>query len=197
VINSLLRAAQVAAQKLEERATQIQCRVADLSTTLSIACAKRVAGRWLLLSFSIGDGGVGVWDGEAGEVALMCDPDSGEYAGQTRFLAMDELGAEKDRASRVFAEVRDDFTAFMAMTDGITDPKFETDAALGNAERWRTFWEDDLTQEIAFSRKNDKLEREFLDWMDFWSRGNHDDRTLAVMVLRDIEKAAKEKEAIA
>lgn len=197
VINSLMRAAHVAAQKLEERATQIQCRAADLSTTLSIACAKRVAGRWLLLSFSIGDGGVGVWDGETGEVALMCDPDSGEYAGQTRFLAMDELGAEKDRAARVFAEVRDDFTAFMAMTDGITDPKFETDAALGNAERWRTFWEDDLTQEIAFSRKNDKLEREFLDWMDFWSRGNHDDRTLAVMVLRDIEKAAKEKEAIA
>ena len=186
VVNSLMHAAREAAHKLERHAEQLNCNVADLSTTLAIATAKKVGDRWLLLSFSIGDGGVGVWDAEAGEVALMCKPDSGEFAGQTRFLSLDELGLEAGCTSRVFAEVRSDFSAFLAMTDGITDPKFETDSELANPERWRAFWNGDLTKEVVFSRNNNALKEQFLDWMDFWSRGNHDDRTLAVLVPKDV-----------
>lgn len=193
VENSLMKAACLAALEIRGRAEQLECREADLSTTLAIAAAKKIGDQWLLLSFSIGDGGVGVWDVEAGEVVLMCRPDSGEFAGQTRFLSVEELTTGGDRASRVFAEVRKDFTAFIAMTDGITDPKFETDAALGDPERWRSLWEDDLTKEVTFSRTNANLEEEFLGWMDFWSRGNHDDRTLAVMVLRDAESTEDEE----
>lgn len=187
VVNSLMRAARAAAKKLEERAAQIRCRVSDLSTTLSIAAAKKIGEQWLLISFSIGDGGVGVWDAETGELSLMCVPDSGEYAGQTRFLALDELGPDKDRASRVHVDVRSAFTAFVAMTDGITDPKFETDAGLADPERWRAFWNDDLTQEVTFTLDNADLKEQFFGWLDFWSRGNHDDRTLTVLVPKDLE----------
>ena len=186
VVNSLMLAAHASAKKIEERAAQISCRASDLSTTLAIGAAKKIDDNWLLLSFSIGDGGIGIWDGDKDEVTLMCKPDSGEFAGQTRFLSAEELEKAEDRTSRVFAEVRKDFTAFVGMTDGITDPKFETDAALENSERWRAFWDDDLTKEVGFARNNQDLEIQFLGWMDFWSRGNHDDRTLAVMVPEDL-----------
>ena len=186
VVNSLMRAAQASAKKIEKRAAKITCRASDLSTTLAIGAAKKIDDNWLLLSFSIGDGGIGIWDGDKDEVTLMCKPDSGEFAGQTRFLSAEELAKVEERMSRVFAEVRKDFTAFVGMTDGITDPKFETDAALENPERWRAFWDDDLTREVGFARDNQDLEEQFLGWMDFWSRGNHDDRTLAVMVPEDL-----------
>ncbi len=186
VVDSLMRAAQESAEKIEERAAQISCRASDLSTTLAIGAAKKIDDNWLLLSFSIGDGGIGIWDGDRDEVTLMCRPDSGEFAGQTRFLSVEELAKAEDRTSRVFAEVRQDFTAFVCMTDGITDPKFETDAALENPERWRAFWDEDLNTEVGFARNNRDLEKQFLGWMDFWSRGNHDDRTLAVMVPEDL-----------
>jgi len=156
-------------------------------TTLSIAVAKKVDGHWLLASFSLGDGCVGIWDGEAGKVTSMCAPDSGEYAGQTRFLTMEEVADESGCASRVFFDIREDFTAFVAMTDGITDPKFETDAGLADTARWRNFWENDLTPTVPFSRNDTDIGKRLLDWMDFWSRGNHDDRTLAVMVPKDPE----------
>lgn len=191
--NSLMKAAYMAAVQIRDRAGELKCREADLSTTLAIAAAKKIGDKWLVLSFSIGDGGIGLWDDEAGEVALMCHPDSGEFAGQTRFLSVEELTSDPNRASRVFAEVHDGFTALMAMTDGITDPKFETDAGLANPEKWRALWEGDLTREVKFARKNAKLEEEFLGWMDFWSRGNHDDRTLAVMVLQDQELPAHQE----
>lgn len=178
----LVQAAFVSALGIAERAEELEQHVADLSTTLAIAAAKRIDGQWLLLSFSVGDGGIVLWDREADDVALMCRPDSGEFAGQTRFLSADELQGDPDLKSRVFVRLRDEFTAFVAMTDGISDPKFETDAGLAAPERWRRFWDDDLTKQVEFSPTNSLIEKEFLAWMDFWSRGNHDDRTLAVMI---------------
>ncbi|MBC6443559.1 MAG: protein phosphatase 2C domain-containing protein [Rhodobacteraceae bacterium] len=185
VVSSLMRAARTAAQELEACAQKLACPVAHLSTTLAIAAARKVNRRWLLLSFSVGDGGIGLWDGAAGAAVLMCRPDSGEFAGQTRFLTLGELDRPHGGKSRVFAEIRDSFTAFMAMTDGITDPKFETDAAFANPARWRTFWEDDLTKAVTFAPDNAAIREQFLEWMEFWSRGNHDDRTLAVMVPKE------------
>jgi hypothetical protein len=178
---SLSRVALLAARRLEERAEDLGKKVTDLATTLSIAVAKHTDDGWVLASFSIGDGGVGVWCAEEDNVVLMCQPDSGDYAGQTRFLSMGDL--KGDTKDRLFVEMKDTFTAFVAMTDGITDPKFETDAGLASAEKWRAFWHEDLAAAVEFASDNEKMEAQFLEWMDFWSRGNHDDRTLAVMVL--------------
>ena len=190
VTNSLIDAVKSAACKLEQYANELNCNVTDLSTTLAIAIARKIENHWFLLSFSIGDGGIAVWDDKANEVKLMCRPDSGEFAGQTRFISCDDLGSDTDCISRIFIEVCSDFSAFLAMTDGITDPKFETDSELANPERWRDFW-NDLTSKVDFSRNNNTLDKQFLDWMDFWSRGNHDDRTLAVLLPKDINLSKK------
>ena len=113
----------------------------------------------------------------------MTLPDGGEFAGQTRFLQSSEFsGTYEDIAKRLFFDIRQDFTAFLLMTDGITDPKFPTDVVFADAAKWIEFWSEDFTKEVEFERGNAELEREFLNWMDFWSPGNHDDRTLAVMV---------------
>jgi hypothetical protein len=175
-------AAYMAAVALEKRAEELECRPADLSTTLAIAAARPVRDGWLFASFSVGDGGVAIWDEEAGEVSLMGHPDSGEFAGQTRFLSSDDFKTTEGKLDRVFVAFRERSTAFVAMTDGITDPKFETDAGLVDPEKWKRFWSEDFGKQVDVSPENPDLQRQFLGWLDFWSRGNHDDRTLAVMV---------------
>lgn len=69
------------------------------------------------------------------------------------------------------------------MTDGITDPKLPTDAIFADPAQWMAFWKDDLARAVEFSRENDSLEKQLMEWLDFWSPGNHDDRTLAVLAL--------------
>ena len=66
------------------------------------------------------------------------------------------------------------------MTDGITDPKFETDANLLKVEKWNELWQD-LSKEVDFSDDNEASADQLLNWLDFWSPGNHDDRTIAIL----------------
>jgi len=62
------------------------------------------------------------------------------------------------------------------MTDGISDPWFETDNNLADPSRWEAFWSDQL--EACLKSEPDLR---LLEWMDFKIAGNHDDRTLAVL----------------
>lgn len=64
------------------------------------------------------------------------------------------------------------------MTDGVSDPKFETDANLAKAEYWRNLW---LELQTPLSDENDPA-LALQTWLGFWSAGNHDDRTLALFL---------------
>ena len=70
------------------------------------------------------------------------------------------------------------------MTDGVSDPKFETDANLNNPDKWDDLW-DDLTHNKEFPVEllddNVAAKDQLLNWLDFWSPGNHDDRTIAIL----------------
>ena len=120
---------------------------------------------------------------------LLGEPDEGEFSGQTRFLTMPEIF--KDAAS-VFSRLRfsieDDFTALMLMTDGVSDPMFETDRNLNDYSKWNEFWNkikegfpDDGIPGVDLRDDNPEAKDQLLRWMDFWSAGNHDDRTLAIL----------------
>ena len=80
-----------------------------------------------------------------------------------------------------------DFSYFVLMTDGIYDPKFEVEANLDKIERWKRFFEDldleDKNGEVlpGMRRGNEGIRDRLSAWMDFWSPGNHDDRTLAIL----------------
>ncbi len=72
------------------------------------------------------------------------------------------------------------------MTDGIYDPKFEVEANLEKIEKWEGFLRDlegdnaDLAR-VNLDPANPDIAAELSVWMDFWSPGNHDDRTLVIV----------------
>ncbi|WP_197089219.1 PP2C family serine/threonine-protein phosphatase [Puniceibacterium sp. IMCC21224] len=178
----LPKAALHAAHAIEKQAAGHERPAQEFATTIVIAVSRQVADKWFTASFTVGDGGVAVFDAEAARVDVLCRPDSGEFAGQTRFLATSEFREAKDVLERLFVDLRHGFTVLAAMTDGITDPKFPTDALLAKADSWTAFWDDDLCPQVWLHPDNPNLKEEMLGWLDFWSRGNHDDRTIALMI---------------
>jgi len=74
----------------------------------------------------------------------------------------------------------------MMMSDGIYDPKFVVESALDDIKKWQGFLADlGGTNEdgikVELKKDNKDIVEQFSKWMDFWSPGNHDDRTLAVV----------------
>ena len=161
----------------------------DYATTLILTIVKKLdIGGWFIATFWIGDGGMGIYRTDADKVIVQGIPDGGEYGGQTRFLTEDsaEVWPQGDGAAnniitrRISFDVVDSFDAVILMTDGVTDPKFETDNNLNSQTMWNELWAD-LTNDVPFTKKNNSVADALLKWMDFWSPGNHDDRTMIVM----------------
>ncbi|MBF0371811.1 MAG: protein phosphatase 2C domain-containing protein [Alphaproteobacteria bacterium] len=180
---SLATSAFNAAKAIEEVAAAEGEKASAFSTTLIVVVVRKITEGWFIAGFGVGDGGAAVIDVRNGSLTTLTLPDSGEFAGQTRFLHKSEFsGGFDDVAKRIFFDVRNEFTAVVLMTDGISDPKFPTDSVFADPAKWVEFWNSDLTKDVDLSRDNKEMERQFLEWLDFWSLGNHDDRTLAVLV---------------
>lgn len=162
---------------IESEAQTTAAEPKDYATTLITVLTKPVAGGWFVGAFWVGDGGVGIYYTDR-EPTLLGTPDGGEYAGQTRFLTMSETIANNFFGRFRFALVSD-FTAIVLMTDGITDPKFQTDGNLGRKESWDELWLD-LNQGVSFTDE-DRAAAQLQEWLTFWSPGNHDDRTIALL----------------
>jgi len=185
-IEQLGKAAFSAQQKIRVEAVGKNSEIRDYSTTLIFALIKKYEHKYMIASFWVGDGGIGIYDKDKNEVYVLGTPDSGEFAGQTRFLTMSEIFSDGAYANRVRFKIVDDFTALILMTDGITDPKFQTDANLNKIEKWNDLWKD-LSEEnednsiIDFTKPTGEIEIDLMNWLDFWSPGNHDDRTIAIL----------------
>jgi hypothetical protein len=64
------------------------------------------------------------------------------------------------------------------MTDGITDPLFETDHNLHGVYYWDLLWQ---RIQPLLTESPELNSQQLLEWLDFWSPGNHDDRTIALI----------------
>jgi len=179
---ALVSVAFAAAKDVESSARQAGHEPGDYSTTLIMAAVAKTARGWFIASFSIGDGGAALLDLPAGTVTVMTTPDGGEFAGQTRFLRTSEFSDSSKSIERIHFAIRPSFTALALMTDGISDPMFPTEVTFADFGQWKEFWESNLTPAVNVSRDNPHVGEELLAWMDFWSDGNHDDRTLAVLL---------------
>lgn len=81
-----------------------------------------------------------------------------------------------------------DFTALFLMSDGVSDPMFETDLNLNDYNKWEEFYRK-LTEGfpkdgiggVDLIDDNEISKDQLLGWLDFWSPGNHDDRTIAIL----------------
>jgi serine/threonine protein phosphatase PrpC len=173
-------------QNIEEEAKTKNAATRDYATTLLVAACKKFDFGWFTGAFWVGDGGIGVYRHEPPLLKILGEPDGGEFAGQTRFLTMPEIMQPAEIYRRLRFDVFDDFTALILMTDGVTDPKFETDANLTRIEKWRRLWDDlngknEDNAKVDFSDDSEHADSQLLQWLDFWSRGNHDDRTIAIL----------------
>jgi hypothetical protein len=153
----------------------------DFHTTLLLAAAKPTPEGWLLLTFSIGDGGIAAISGQ-GEPISLCTPDSGDFSGQTVFLTVPGvLRSGEDVLKRIHVQILPDFSALFLMTDGITDPKFPTEASLEDKPTWESFLHE-LNEKVQITKPGDGAETRLLSWLSFRSPGNHDDRTIVILL---------------
>ena len=159
--NILGKAALEVHKQIKEVATAKQRKPKDYATTLLIALCKHYENGWFIASFWIGDGAIAVYDKTNNSVKLLCCPDEGEFSGQTRFVTMPEI----------FSSAKNIYF-------------FETDANLTNPQKW-----DELLQNINLSLKGEENQlpdektqaQRLMQWLDFWSPGNHDDRTIVIV----------------
>ncbi len=177
----LTAAAHAALQAIQKEAAGMEPPLPqkDFHTTLLICAAKKVDAGWLLVSFTIGDGGVGVRQGDGSPIAF-CEPDSGEFSGQTVFLTVPNVFKDYDRSmKRLHAAHVKDLSAVVLMTDGITDPRFPTEASLKDKACWDKFWAE-VSEAAKF--EDEGAEVRLLKWLSFKSAGNHDDRTIVFLL---------------
>ncbi|MCL1932523.1 MAG: protein phosphatase 2C domain-containing protein [Candidatus Azobacteroides sp.] len=170
---------------IEKEAQDKNYLVKDFATTLLLSVCKKFEYGWFVGAWWVGDGGIGIYRKEPEYLKILGEPDGGEFAGQTRFLTMPEI-IKNDLYKRMRFDIVEDFTALILMTDGITDPKFETDANLNRIEKWHVFWDDlngnnEDNAKVDFTDDNEQTAEQLLKWLDFWSKGNHDDRTIAIL----------------
>ena len=143
---------------------------------------------YVFLSFGVGDCPIAIISKDKSEVNLLNYLDVGEYGGGTRFITQPEIFHSKERPmeERFNLKIIDDYSFVFLMTDGIYDAKFIVEANLEKMEKWKDFLKD-LEGEnedrigLGFSDDIELEERNLNKWMDFWSKGNHDDRTLAII----------------
>ncbi|MFZ3000283.1 MAG: protein phosphatase 2C domain-containing protein [Undibacterium umbellatum] len=165
---------------LEEVSLVADAKLKDFSSTALISVCKKFSFGTLCAAYWVGDGAVGVYSSSKG-ISLLGEVDSGEFSGQTRFLDKDEVTAEA-LSKRLRFDVFDDVTAFILMSDGVSDPKFETEARLARSKDWDALWQDmNAAVAIVHDDETDAKAQKLLDWLDFWSQGNHDDRTIAIV----------------
>lgn len=148
----------------------------DYATTLLAAVVYKEDKDLFLATFWMGDGAIGVY-GPKTKVRLMGSPDGGEFAGQTRFLERSAL-SDALFAKRVGLGYFADVEAVILMTDGVSDPIFETDNGLLNAKKWDALWDD-----ILPILKHEDSPNTLINWLNFFTPGHHDDRTIAILYL--------------
>ncbi|WP_160136322.1 PP2C family serine/threonine-protein phosphatase [Chryseobacterium sp. c4a] len=169
---------------LEKTALENNFSISDLHATLIFTLVKKFSFGYVILSFGVGDCPINLISPDFSKIELLNTMDVGEFSGGTRFMTMKEIFNDQI-VSRFRITCVEDFSYLVLMTDGIYDPKFLTENKLEDTESWKAFFNDlnganDDGLKVDFI--NDmEIAQQLLRWTDFWSRGNHDDRTLAII----------------
>jgi hypothetical protein len=186
VYNNLGKAAFSIHKSLADFAKENSLALKDLSSTLIFTLLKKYDAGYAFLSFGVGDCPTAILNKDLSEVHLMNWLDVGEFSGGTRFITMPEIFQNEKFATRFGFKLVEDYAYLVMMSDGIYDPKFSVESNLADIKKWQAFFADLGGQnedgiKVDLRADNTELEQQFSQWMDFWSPGNHDDRTLAIV----------------
>lgn len=157
-------------------------------STLIFALFKKYDFGYVVLSFGVGDCPIAIMNKDKSQTTLLNWLDVGEFGGGTRFITQPNIfhSQEYPMSTRFNFKIVPDFSYLFLMTDGIYDPKFVVEANLEKSENWIEFVNDlegnnDDGIKVEFDHSNNEIANQLSKWMDFWSPGNHDDRTLAIV----------------
>jgi serine/threonine protein phosphatase PrpC len=157
-------------------------------STLIFALFKKYAFGHVILTFGVGDCPIAIMNKDQTETSLLNWLDVGEFGGGTRFITQADIfhSTERPMVTRFNFKIVSDFSFLFLMTDGVYDPKFVVEANLEKNEKWNEFLADLQGNngdniEVSFDSSNTEIANQLSIWMDFWSPGNHDDRTLAII----------------
>jgi serine/threonine protein phosphatase PrpC len=157
-------------------------------STFIFALFKKYDFGYVILTFGVGDCPIAIMNKEQTETTLLNWLDVGEFGGGTRFITQADIFHSKEHpmATRFNFKIVSDFSYLFLMTDGIYDPKFIVEANLEKNEKWNEFLDDlkgknEDNAKVDFDNSNTEIASQLSNWMDFWSQGNHDDRTLAII----------------
>lgn len=167
----------VRAIEMEVANSEEQVSFKDFSTTLLIAIHKSFDGQDFVSTFSIGDGLIGLV--ESNDVKVLCEPESGEFAGQTRFLDARAFKTDEYH-SRVKTAISHDFNALFVMTDGISDPKFDSYDDFTDVNVWNSLL--DEIKSLIVLDDSSRTEQNLISWAQFKSPGHHDDRSISFLL---------------
>ena len=186
VYENLSKAAYHVYKTIEEFSVQTGHSIKDFHTTLIFTLFKKYDFGYVFMSFSVGDCPISVISEGTSKVMLLNWLDVGDFGGGTRFVTMPEIFSSTKFVTRFSFKVLPEFTYLMLMTDGIYDPKFVVEANLEKIEKWKEFLEDlggnnEEGIKVDLDAANEDVGEQLSAWMDFWSPGNHDDRTLAII----------------
>ena len=170
----LAQAASAAAAALEAASEQHAVPLADLATTL-LLCALVPGPPTLLGCLQIGDGVIAACD--ATSIRPLQHSDRGEYAGQTYFLSRARLEPQ-ELAVRIHVQTLPPPRWIMVATDGVTDPYLETEQAVFDAQCWEPIH---LQLERAAVADPQAAEQLLIEWLERFTPGHHDDRTLVLL----------------
>ncbi|BDD05713.1 PP2C family serine/threonine-protein phosphatase [Aureibacter tunicatorum] len=164
----------------EERNESIK----DYSTTLLFTISKVYEYGMVVMSFWVGDGVIAVIEDDSFE--MLGEPDGGEFAGQTKFINMPSIFQVSEFSKRVRFKFYEKIPKYIFLaTDGVTDPKFGSDDNLNDFTQWGEFMKELEGNCIAEDIPTEEREAKILEWMNFWSTGEHDDRTMVVLKRKD------------
>jgi serine/threonine protein phosphatase PrpC len=157
-------------------------------STFIFALFKKYDFGYVILTFGVGDCPIAIMNKEQTETTLLNWLDVGEFGGGTRFITQADIfhSTEHPMATRFNFKIVPDFSFLFLMSDGIYDPKFVVEANLEKSDKWNEFLEDlqgknEDNVKVDFDYSNTEIASQLSNWMDFWSQGNHDDRTLAII----------------
>jgi len=157
-------------------ATNFKHHPQDYATTLLMCICKKFEFGWLIGTFGAGDGAICVYhkDNYANLMGGNEDPSV------KIFLTTPEVLQPSEMEQRIRFTIVNDFSALFLMTNGVNNPKFESKNDLTCLESWNRFW-DDISMQVNFSGKINDVGEELLKWLDFWTPGKYDDRTIAMI----------------
>jgi serine/threonine protein phosphatase PrpC len=185
--NLLVLGAYSSLQKIQDEAKSQEAKTKDFNTTIISCLFKELGDKTFIYSFCIGDGALFVVEVDSKKIFSLNAADSGEFAGQTRFLTTPEVWQDHGVYERVkFATVEGPLS-IIGMTDGVSDPllpdvdEIEEYAQIGtllNGLEGDDSVEGLLDVLRKTVEKNDAIDLE--EWLNFYVAKHHDDRSIAV-----------------